>query len=198
MIELKQNVNFFQVEEEDLPWLSATRLCQLWLGLFVVLAFFAIHTKWSQYYAVKSMEEIKTKRDQVNEELQAISQEIKAKNNPQKIQEEINLLKDNISHVQSAIAQLQEQENYKTYNLSLYLQGFANTHVKGMYVSHFYLQNEGKKMSFQGDALSAQLVPQMVQSWEKTQVMKGRKFQQLSIERVNNKTDIVKFKLQAE
>lgn len=198
MIELKQNVNFFQVEQENAPWLSATRIFQWWLGLFVVLALFAIQAKWSQYYSLKSIEDLKAKREEVNEQLLAISKEMKAKNNPQKVQEQVNALKDNINHVQSAISQLQEQENNKSYPLSLYLEGFANTHVKGMYVSHFYMQNEGKKMSFAGNALSAQLVPKMVQSWEQAPVMKGRKFQKLNIERVNNKAAYVKFKLQAE
>ena len=78
------------------------------------------------------------------------------------------------------------------------MEGFALSHVKGMYVSHFYMQNEGKKMAFDGDALAPQLVPQMVQAWEKSTVMKGRRFQKLNISRIKDNSQSVKFNLQAE
>jgi len=195
---LKQNVNFYQVEEEYTPLLSAVRLFQLWLGLFAILALIAIETKWSQHAEIQKMEDLKAKRDEVNIQLQAMSKELKAKNNPQKIQEELTALKDKISKTQIAISQLQVQENNQTHHLSAYLEGFANAHVKGMYVSHFYMQNEGKKMAFDGDALAPQLIPQMVQAWEKNTVMKGRRFQKLSITRVKDNSQSVKFNLQAD
>ncbi len=198
MMILKQNVNFYQVEEEYTPLLSATRLFQIWLALFAILALVAIEAKWTQHFEIKRIEDLKTTRDEINAQLQAMGKELKAKNNPQKLQEELLTLRDKISKTQTAISQLQVQENNQTYHLSAYLEGFALSHVKGMYVSHFYMQNEGKKMAFDGDALAPQLVPQMVQAWEKSTVMKGRRFQKLNISRIKDNSQSVKFNLQAE
>lgn len=198
MMILKQNVNFYQVEEEYTPLLSATRLFQIWGALFAILALVAIEAKWTQHFEIKRIEDLKTTRDEINAQLQAMGKELKAKNNPQKLQEELLTLRDKISKTQTAISQLQVQENNQTYQLSAYLEGFALSHVKGMYVSHFYMQNEGKKMAFDGDALAPQLVPQMVQAWEKSTVMKGRRFQKLNISRIKDNSQSVKFNLQAE
>ncbi len=198
MMSLKQNINFYQQEVEYVPFFSATRLFQIWFGLFVIFALIGAEAKWSQYSTNKSIEYLKIERDKVNVQLQSLSTEFKAKNNPQKIQEDINHLKEKIAKTQNAISQLKVQEEGQFYQLSTYLEGFAISHIKGMYVSHFYMQNEGKKMSFNGNALSAQLVPQMVQAWEKRTVMKGRRFQKLNIQRIKDDPQWVKFNLQAE
>ncbi len=199
MMILKQNVNFYQKEEEEFtPVLSATLLFQLWLGLFFVLALIAINAKWSLNEQNRNIEDLKKKREEVNQQLQTMSKDFKAKNSPHKMQEEIAIIKDKITKTQSAIALLQEQSNFQSYPLSSYLEGFAASHVKGMYVSHFYMENEGHRMNFAGNALSPQLVPLMVKSWESTQVMKGRRFQKLNLQQIDKNKPWVKFNLQAE
>ncbi len=194
---LKQNINFYQTEIEYTPMLSATLLVQIWLILFAGLAVMAIWQKWSLSSQTNNIQNIKSMQVSVNEQLQKLGKELKAKSNPQASQQELTTLKEKIEKTQNAIAQLQAQENKKNYPLSSYLEGFATTHIKGMYVSHFYMQNEGMKMSFEGTALQPQLIPRMVQSWEQTLPMKGRRFQKLNMQRIKKDADWVQFNLQA-
>ncbi len=194
---LKQNINFYQTEIEYAPLLNATLLVQIWLILFAGLAAMAIWQKWSLSSQSKNIQNIKTMQVTVNDQLQQLGKELKAKNNPLIIQQELTSLKERIEKTENAIAQLQVQENKKNYPLSSYLEGFAITHVKGMYVSHFYMQNDGMKMSFEGTALQPQLIPQMVQSWEQNIPMKGRRFQKLNMQRIKKDADWVQFNLQA-
>jgi hypothetical protein len=194
---LKQNINFYQMEIEYSPLLSATLLVQIWLFLFAGLAVMAFFQKWSLNSQSKNIQNIKTMQLSVNEQLQLLGKELKAKTNPQGLQQKLIVLKEKIEKTQNAINQLQVQENKKNYPLSSYLEGFAKTHIKGMYVSHFYMQNDGMKMSFEGTALQPQLIPQMVQSWEQTIPMKGRRFQKLNMQRIKKDADWVQFNLQA-
>ncbi|MGD9593030.1 MAG: hypothetical protein AB7V32_10965 [Candidatus Berkiella sp.] len=198
MMILKQNINFYQVEEEYAPALSLTRMLQVWLALIIILGILAIQAKWVEHGEANKLKSLNHEREAVNAELITMSKALKAKNNPQKLQAELNTLQEQISKTQAAIEKLQSQENNDHYHLFAYLEGFASAHVKGTYISHFLIQNEGGKMVFEGDALAPQLIPQMVQSWEKNTVMKGRRFQKLNISRIKENNQWVKFNLQAQ
>lgn len=198
MMILKQDVNLYQKEEEFVPLLSATRLFQVWIFLFIILAIIASQQKWLSVSQISKIHQLKVNQESVNEQLVSLSKNVKSKKNSQVLKEELAQIQEKIDKTEREIELLQKEENRKTYHLSAYLEGLAIHHVKGTYISYFYMQNTGNKIAFDGLALQPELVPQMVQSWKQSEPLRGKSFQKLQIKQVKQNTKWVQFNLKAE
>jgi uncharacterized protein YlzI (FlbEa/FlbD family) len=198
MILLKQDVNLYQREEKFVPVLSTTRLLQVWLFLCIILGMIAGQQKWLAATQINKIHQLKINQEIVNGQLVSLSKNVKIKKNSQVLKEELAQVQEKIDKIEREIALLQKEEDRKTYPLSAYLEGLAIQHVKGTYVSYFYMQNKGNKIAFDGIALQPELVPQMVQSWKQSEPLRGKSFQKLQIKQVKQNTKWVQFNLKAE
>ncbi|HRE31090.1 MAG TPA: hypothetical protein PLD88_03860, partial [Candidatus Berkiella sp.] len=81
---------------------------------------------------------------------------------------------------------------------SFYVESIAMRHVKGTYLAYINLQDEGRRMSFSGVALEPQLVPIMVQSWQKSPSIISTQVKKVRLDNLKQDKDYVKFNLQAE
>ena len=198
MILLKQDVNLYQKEEEFVPLLSATRLFQVWIFLCIILGGISASQKWQAQSQMSKIHQLKANQEAVNGQLVSLSKNVKIKKNSQVLAEELAQLQEKIDKIENGIALLQKEENRKIFHLSAYLEGLAMQHVKGTYVSYFYMQNAGNKIAFDGLALQPELVPQMVQSWKQSEPLRGKSFQKLQIKQVKQNAKWVQFNLKAE
>jgi hypothetical protein len=196
MLTLKQDINLYQLKQEFVPFLSFTRMVQVWSCLLIILSLYALEQKITLISNTKEMERVKSEQGIVISELTKLSSHVKGNKKNDHYQEDLTQLKENINQAKSVIAQLLEEEKNKNQRLSSYLEGFALQHVKGTFVSHFNLEKTEKKLSFEGYALQPHLVPQMVQSWEQAPAMSGKKFHKLEMQRLQPNAPWVEFHLQ--
>lgn len=108
------------------------------------------------------------------------------------------LLKEKISDVDGVVSQLRKLEADERYPFSFYVESLVMRHVKGTYLAYISLQDEGKKMTFSGVALEPQLVPIMVQSWQKSPSLISSQVKRVRLDNLKQDKDFVKFNLQAE
>lgn len=198
MMILKQDINLYQKQEELAPWLSATRLVQIWGFLFTILLVVAIQHKWVAKNEAKNIEALKAQQQDIDAQLIKLSHQIKVKRNDPQARDNLIQLRERVKMAEKAIIQLKEEGSKTYYPLSSYLEGFAEQHVKGTFISHFYIEKTSKKLLFEGIALEPRLVPLMMQSWEKAPPMVGKGFQKFKIQQIKTNGSSVQFNLQAE
>lgn len=194
---LKQKINLYQKSQAFAPRLSALRIAQTWLGLAAVLIISAFSHKLSLHSQLKEIENLKLAQGKENAELIDLAQLRKNKNTHMS-KNEIALLKEKILDVDGVISQLNRLEADEKYPFSFYIESLVMRHVKGTYLAYINLQDEGKKMTFSGVALEPQLVPIMVQSWQKTPSIINTQVKKVRLDNLKQDKDFVKFNLQAE
>jgi len=194
---LKQKINLYQKSQAFAPQLSALRISQIWLGLVVVLIFSAFAHKLNLRTQLGQVEKLKI--DQAKESEQLIDIALARKNrNVSTSKGELVLLKEKIADVDGVVSQLKKLEADERYPFSFYVESLVIRHVKGTYLAYISLQDEGKKMIFSGVALEPQLVPIMVQSWQKSPSLISSQVKKVRLDNLKQDKDFVKFNLQAE
>ncbi|HRE31089.1 MAG TPA: hypothetical protein PLD88_03855, partial [Candidatus Berkiella sp.] len=101
----KQKINLYQKTQAYLPTLSAMRIVQIWLAIFVLLVISAFMHKAILVNHVKKIETLKEEQDQENNELLELSQSKKV-NHAVRAKNEIVLLKEKIADIDSIVSQL--------------------------------------------------------------------------------------------
>ncbi|MCS5712673.1 hypothetical protein [Candidatus Berkiella aquae] len=193
----KQKINLYQKTQAYLPTLSAMRIMQIWLALLALLIISAFIHKLILINHVKEIETLKEEQSQENSELLELSQNKKV-NNVVKAKNEMILLKEKIADIDSIVSQLKQLEDEDRSPFSFYVESIAMRHVKGTYLAYINLQDEGRRMSFSGVALEPQLVPIMVQSWQKSPSIISTQVKKVRLDNLKQDKDYVKFNLQAE
>lgn len=194
---LKQKINLYQRSQAYAPALSAVRIVQCWLALLIFLMMVAFTHKLNLTRYQNAIEALKISQAKDSEDLLELSQVKKGKNII-KSKNEVALLKERISDVDSIVAQLKHIEAEERYPFSFYVESLATRHVKGTYLAYINLQDEGRKMSFAGVALEPQLVPIMVQSWQRSPSIISTQVKKVRLDNLKQDKDFVKFNLQAE
>lgn len=194
---LKQKINLYQKSQAFAPRLSALRISQIWLGAAAILIVSSFSHKLSLHSQLKEIEALKLVQAKESEQLIDLAQTRKNKNKAMS-KNEIALLKEKILDVDSVISQLNKLEADEKYPFSFYVESLVMRHVKGTYLAYISLQDEGKKMTFSGVALEPQLVPIMVQSWQKTPSIISTQVKKVKLDNLKQDKDFVKFNLQAE
>jgi len=194
---LKQKINLYQKSQAFAPRLSALRITQIWLGAAAILIVSSFSHKLSLHSQLKEIEALKLAQAKESEQLIDLAQTRKNKNKAMS-KNEIALLKEKILDVDSVISQLNKLEADEKYPFSFYVESLVMRHVKGTYLAYISLQDEGKKMTFSGVALEPQLVPIMVQSWQKTPSIISTQVKKVKLDNLKQDKDFVKFNLQAE
>ncbi len=194
---LKQKINLYQKSQAFAPELSALRIAQVWLGLGVVLILSAFSHKLSLRSQLKDIEKLKIEQAKESEQLIEVAQ-FKKNKNVHFSKSELSLLKEKISDVDGVISQLKKLEDDERYPFSFYIESLVMRHVKGTYLAYINLQDEGRKMTFSGVALEPQLVPIMVQSWQKSPSLISSQVKKVRLDNLKQDKDFVKFNLQAE
>lgn len=194
---LKQKINLYQKSQAFAPELSALRISQIWLGLGVLLIVLAFTHKLSLRTQLGEIEKLKIEQAKESAQLIEIAQLRKNKNmNASK--GEVAQLKERIADVDGVVSQLTKLEADQRYPFSFYVESLVMRHVKGTYLAYINLQDEGKKMTFSGVALEPQLVPIMVQSWQKSPSLISSQVKRVKLDNLKQDKDFVKFNLQAE
>lgn len=197
MNNLKQKINLYQKADIFAPGLSALRISQIWLGLGAFLIVIALFHKISLGSQLKEIENLKVEQSKESDQLVELAQAKKARNmNASK--GELALLKERISDVDNVVTQLKKLEEDERHPFSFYVESLAMRHVKGTYLAYISLQDEGKKMTFSGIALEPQLVPIMVQTWQKSPSLISSQVRKVRLDNLKQDKDFVKFNLQAE
>lgn len=197
MQNLKQKINLYQKADIFAPGLSALRISQIWAGLGVFLMVVAFVHKLSLGSQLKEIDKLKVEQSKESDQLVELAQARKMKNISAS-KGELALLKERISDVDGVVAQLKQLEQDERHPFSFYVESLAMRHVKGTYLAYISLQDEGKKMSFSGVALEPQLVPIMVQTWQKTPSLISSQVKKVRLDNLKQDSDFVKFNLQAE
>lgn len=194
---LKQKINLYQKSQAFAPKLSALRIAQIWLGISAVLILLAFTNKLSLGSQLNKIEQLKIEQAKESEQLIEMAQ-LKKNRNLHASKSELALLKEQISDVDGVISQLRKLENEERYPFSFYVESLVMRHVKGTYLAYINLQDEGRKMTFSGVALEPQLVPIMVQSWQKSPSLISTQVKKVRLDNLKQDKDFVKFNLQAE
>lgn len=77
------------------------------------------------------------------------------------------------------------QANHQQYHLLDYMQALATQQLKGVWLTGFSLDVMNKKVSVQGQALTADLIPEYIATLGAAQVFKGQTFSGLSVQSVD-------------
>lgn len=194
---LKQKINLYQKSDIFAPGLSALRISQIWAGLGIFLIIVAFIHKVSLGSQLKEIENLKIEQSKESDQLLELAQAKKVRNgNTSK--GELAILKERISDVDAVVMQLKKLEEDERHPFSFYVESLALRHVKGTYLAYINLQDEGKKMTFSGIALEPQLVPIMVQTWQKSPSLISSQVKKVRLDNLKQDKDFVKFNLQAE
>lgn len=197
MVLLKQKINLYQKSQAFAPRLSALRITQIWLGMATLLILSAFVHKLSLHSQRKEIENLKLAQGKESEQLIDLAQQRKNKN-ILSTKGELASLKEKIADVDAVVSQLNKLEADERYPFSFYVESLVMRHVKGTYLAYINLQDEGKKMTFSGVALEPQLVPIMVQSWQKSPSLISTQVKKVRLDNMKQDKDFVKFNLQAE
>lgn len=193
----KQKINLYQKSQAFAPQLSALRIAQVWAGLSVVFILLAFAHKLNLNSQQRAIEKLKIEQAKESEQLIEVAQ-LKKNKNIHASKGELALLKEKISDVDGVVSQLRKLEADERYPFSFYVESLVMRHVKGTYLAYISLQDEGKKMTFSGVALEPQLVPIMVQSWQKSPSLISSQVKRVRLDNLKQDKDFVKFNLQAE
>jgi hypothetical protein len=193
----KQKINLYQKSQAFAPELSALRIAQIWVAIGVVFILFAFAHKLNLKSQLNEIENLKAEQAKESEQLIEVAQLKKSKSTLVS-KSELALLKEKISDVDGVISQLRKLDADERYPFSFYIESIVMRHVKGTYLAYINLQDEGRKMSFSGVALEPQLVPIMVQSWQKSPSLISTQVKKVRLDNLKQDKDYVKFNLQAE
>lgn len=194
---LKQRINLYQRSQAYAPALSAVRIVQYWLGILILFIVLTLMHKLNLNRQENLIEDLKIVQAKESDDLLELSQAKKSKI-VTRSKSEIALLKERIADIDAIVAQLKQIENEDRSPFSFYVESLAMRHVKGTYLAYINLQDEGRKMSFSGVALEPQLVPIMVQSWQRSPSIISSQVKKVRLDNLKQDKDYVKFNLQAE
>ncbi len=194
---LKQKINLYQRSQAYAPALSAVRIAQCWLALLVFLIMVTLTHKLNLNRQKNAIEDLRMTQAKESDDLLELSQTKKSKI-VIKSKSDIALLKERIADIDNIVAELKHIEEEDRYPFSFYVESLAMRHVKGTYLAYINLQDEGRKMSFSGVALEPQLVPIMVQSWQRSPSIISSQVNKVRLDNLKQDKDYVKFNLQAE
>lgn len=81
--------------------------------------------------------------------------------------------------------------------LSRYLEGIKSGGVAGTFLNEFYLESNGNKVLFRGQAQDITLLPKLLSSWQQGNKLKNQVIGNIQIEKLNASDNAVQFSFEA-
>lgn len=180
---ISQRINLYKIQGGSGPDLSFLKILEIY-GVFLVILFLYSLIVWGLAHAQsKNADHIKEEKAVIESQLIEKNAGFNVEEQQKKLQSEINKLTSDRDQRKSFLGALKTQGFNQQQGFSRFLEGLAQNHVEGVWITKMIFLMGGTNIALSGTALRAKLIPLFFQELSKDVNYKGKAFQKMMIQK---------------
>ena len=146
-----------------------------------VLFFVSIYMFYDYYVTVTELQKLKAKQEKLNKGLAVAQKAVPTEEDKKKLEKTLSNLQEAKEYRQKMYTTLTQLHYQDSKGLVEYLNAMAEPNVPDLWLTKFYLANNGASVTLEGVTVSGSSVPKYIQALGKTKIFKGKTFDKLQI-----------------
>lgn len=172
-----QQVNLYQIEEPPEPVvLTFINMIKVAIGFFIVLIFISIFKFVSYYNTQIEFNSLKDKKHALNVELEKAKGQIPAKDEKEKLAQQIEELEVTATHMKKMQLILNQLQAGEAHGFSAYLEALAKYNVPELWLTAIKISSGGTLIHLEGKTTNAENVPKLLQKLGVDAAFTGKTF----------------------
>jgi len=194
---MKQQINLYQpIFRAQRKVFSALALLQVCVAVLAGLLLIYGYGRWQIVDLEKALARLEVQQVASVQRVEELNQRFAVKAKDPRLESEIAQLGTQIAGKQTVLQSFAGNAAGNTTGFSKYLEGLAQQHLEGMWLTGITISEGGRVLTLTGSTLAPELVPAFLQQLSKEPVFAGIEFKTLVMERPQTDTARVDFTLQ--
>ena len=186
---ITQKINLYRAQvgsEPDLSFFKILEIC----GVFAVALLFYSLVLWGmEHHQVTNINKIKAEEMALANQLMQKNATFNIEDQKKKLQADIDKLTDDRDQKKLLLDTLAAQGFNQQQGFSRFLEGLAQNHVDGTWITSIIIQGGGSNIALSGSAVRAKLVPLIFQGLSQDPSYQGKAFETIVIQKKNEVVD---------
>ena len=179
---MKQQINLYSFTASQSIWRQYSPFPQVAIGLVLVLLILTLLSVMDKTKLDSELQRLTAQRDQLTQQ----TEQLAALNNEtvnEALQQEVTALEARLAVRQARMESITAEGAANDTGFSPYLEGLAQQHFEGLWLTSIELVQGGDRMGLEGFAGQPELVPRYIRNLSNERVFAGTEFDVFSLER---------------
>lgn len=187
-----QQINLYRSKHQKKIVLSLNQMLALHLVFISILFLISIYKIIDYYITAVQLHKLQTKQENLHKGLESAQQAVPTEEDKKKLEQTLANLQAAKEYRQKMYTTLTQLRYQDSIGLSDYLSAMAEPNMSDLWLTKFYISNNGASVTLEGITTNSSSVPSYLQALGKTKIFKGKTFSKLQII-LDEKTNQTKF-----
>lgn len=176
-----QQINLYKEHKQKKIILPFKQMLMINVAVVGVLIVASIYMFYDYYRTVIELQKLKAKQEKLNKGLVSAQKAVPTEEDKQKLEKTLSNLESAKQYRQKMYTTLSALHYEDSRGLVGYLNDMAEPNMPDLWLTKFYLANNGASVTLEGITVNSSSVPKYLQALGKTKTFKGKTFDKLQI-----------------
>lgn len=176
-----QQINLYRQKKQQKIILPFNQMLMIHAATIGVLVLISIYMFYDYYTTAVELQKLQAKQAKLNKGLASAQQAAPTEEDKKKLEQTLENLQASKEYRQKMYTTLAQLHYQDSVGLVDYLNAMAEPNIPDLWLTKFYLSNNGASISLEGITVNSSSVPLYLQALGKTKIFKGRTFDKLQI-----------------
>ena len=176
-----QQINLYKEHKQKKILLPVKQILMINAAVLGVLTLISIYMLYDYYRTVVELQKLQAKQEKLNKGLVSAQKAVPTEEEKEQLQKTLSNLQEAKEYRQKMYTTLAQLRYQDSVGLVEYLNAMAEPSIPDLWLTRFYLSNNGASITLEGVTVSSSSVPKYLQALGKTKMFKGRTFDKLQI-----------------
>ncbi len=199
MTPFPQQINFYREEfKKPVIILPARQIALLTLVAALLLVALGAYLNIAAEGMKKQLIIAQTQKENLTAQLQSLQDNYKEPTEDPALINQIRQLDLNIEQKQELANFLKTESSKIEFSFSAALQGLAEKHIEGLWLTEISIQSQGGRYHLRGVTQRAALIPDYIENLKTSTILRGTSFNLFDLERDSEDSELLHFLLSSE
>ncbi len=176
-----QQINLYKEHKQKKILLPVKQILMINAAVLGFLTLISIYMLYDYYRTVVELQKLQAKQEKLNKGLVSAQKAVPTEEEKEQLQKTLSNLQEAKEYRQKMYTTLAQLRYQDSVGLVEYLNAMAEPSIPDLWLTRFYLSNNGASITLEGVTVSSSSVPKYLQALGKTKMFKGRTFDKLQI-----------------
>ncbi len=176
-----QQINLYREPKQQQIILPLYQMIIINLGFVGILFIISIYMFYDYYKTALELQQLQAKQSNLNKGLASVQKTAPTEEDKKKLETTLSNLQEAKEYRQKMYTTLAQLHYQDSSGLVEYLNSMAEPNIPDLWLTKFYLANNGSSVTLEGITVNSSSVPAYLQALGKTKIFKGRTFDKLQI-----------------